>query len=294
MARCIVTGHKGFIGSQLFKRLQELGHEVLGIDLKEEYPKDILKNLKEYSDSSSRFHPTYQNFKPEYIFHLACFPRVGYSVENPVKTMKNNVLSTSLVLNFARKLNVKRVIFSSSSSVIGNGFGPESPYALQKFISEQECKLYSKLYGVDTVSLRYFNVYSADQTPDGPYSTAICAWMEAIRQGTRPFITGDGEQRRDMLHVSDAVEANICAMQHSGAFNGQVYDVGTGDNISLNEVQQIVHSTHPHVEFDYVKEREGDVRETRAIINNFKNDTSWSPKVSIRDGVGWCFEGMKK
>ena len=103
--------------------------------------------------------------------------------------------------------------FSSSSSVVGNGDGPTSPYGLQKLISEMECKLYAELYGVDTVSLRYFNVYSEDQKADGPYATAIANWMQFIRDGKTPFITGTGEQRRDMLHVSDAVRANIFAME---------------------------------------------------------------------------------
>ena len=98
--RCLVTGHKGYIGSKLFAKLQELGHEVVGIDLNEEMPKDILKFLEEGADGS--FHPHYFNFKPEYIFHLACWPRVGYSIENPVETMRNNVLAGSVVLNFAK------------------------------------------------------------------------------------------------------------------------------------------------------------------------------------------------
>ena len=210
MARCLVTGYKGYIGSHLCKKLEELGHEVMGIDLVDGH--DILSDFKE------KFHPSYINFKPEYIFHMACFPRVPYSVKNPTSTMKNNVLSTSYVLDFARKVGAKRVIYSSSSSVVGNGDGPTSPYALQKLVSEMECKLYSDLYGLDTVSLRYFNVYSEDQTVDGPYCTAIANWMHSIRQNIVPFITGDGTQSRDMLHVSDAVEANIFAMNREEIF----------------------------------------------------------------------------
>ena len=158
MAKCLVTGHKGYIGSRLFKKLKALGHEVEGIDLVDGKDINSLQGLLEADHG--KFHPHWTNFGAEYIFHLACIPRVAYSIDEPVKTMKNNVLAGSNVLNFARKTGVKRVIYSSSSSIVGNGNGPASPYALQKMTTEIECKLYSELYGLDTVSLRYFNVYS--------------------------------------------------------------------------------------------------------------------------------------
>ena len=167
--------------------------------------------------------------------------------------VENNVLITSHILNFARKVGSKRVIYSGSSSVIGNGTGPTSPYGLQKLISEMECKLYSDLYGLDTVTLRYFNVYSPCQTVDGPYATAIANWMHAIKNGEKPFITGDGEQRRDMAYLDDIVSANIFAMEHDSSFGGEHFDVGTGDNISLNEVRDIVLKHQPHVKFDYCR-----------------------------------------
>ena len=213
MIRCLVTGHKGYIGSHLYEKLKQLGHVVQGIDLKELYGRDInsLQGLKE--DDRGNFHPYFWNFRPEYIFHLACIPRVGYSIDEPVKSMKNNVIAGSNVLNFARKVGAKRVIYSSSSSISGNGYGPTNPYALQKMTTEIETKLYSELYGLDTVSLRYFNVYSKDQPADGPYATAISNWMKYIKNGKNPFITGEGDQRRDMLHVTDAVSANIFSME---------------------------------------------------------------------------------
>jgi UDP-glucose 4-epimerase len=291
MARCLVTGHKGYIGSKVYARLKELGHEVQGIDLFE--GNDILAIFKEYSDGSGRFHPYYYDFKPEYVFHLACIPRVVYSVENPAKTMKNNVLAATYVLNFARKIGAKRVIYSGSSSVVGNGNGPSSPYGLQKLISEMECKLYSDLYGLDTVSLRYFNVYSPDQEATGPYATAIANWMQCIRGGKTPYITGDGEQRRDMLHVSDAVGANIFAMEHKEDFNGQHFDIGTGSNISLNQIKDIVLNHFPDVKFDYVEERKGDVLYTQANVLPLK-ELDWCTKVNIFDGINECFKILKE
>ena len=284
--KCLVTGHKGYIGSKVFQELKNQGHEVMGIDIKEEISKDILVYLKEGGDGS--FHPYFWNFKPDYVFHLACIPRVAYSVEEPVKTIENNVLITSYVLNFARKVGAKRVIYSGSSSVVGNGAGPTSPYGLQKLISEMECKLYSDLYGLDTVTLRYFNVYSPCQLVDSPYATAVANWMNSIRLGKNPFITGDGEQRRDMAYLDDIVSANIFAMNHKENFNGEHFDVGTGENVSLNEIKNIVLSHYPDVTFDYVDDRVGDVLLTKANIGPL-NKLGWSPKTNIKDGLCRCF-----
>ena len=291
MARCLVTGHRGYIGSKLYKKLQDLGHEVRGIDLFEGC--DIIRDFKEYSDGSQRFHPHYYDFKPEYVFHLACIPRVAYSVENPVKTMENNVLATTYILNFARKVGAKRVIYSGSSSVVGNGFGPTSPYGLQKLISEMECKLYSELYGLDTVSLRYFNVYSPDQEAGGPYATAVANFMHHIREGKIPFITGTGEQRRDMAHVEDVVSANIFAMEHEGDFEGDHFDVGTGQNVSLNEIRNIVLDNFPNVKFEYIEERKGDVLYTQANTIPLAN-MGWRAKIHILDGINDCFRKLKE
>jgi len=202
--------------------------------------------------------------------------------------MINNAIQTSHVLNFARKVGAKRVIYSGSSSVVGNGDGPESPYGLQKLISEMECRLYSKLYEVDTVTLRYFNVYSPCQKATDAYATAIANWMHFIREGRTPFITGDGEQRRDMAHLEDIVSANIFAMEYAGKFAGANYDVGTGDNISLNEVKEIVLKYHPELEFEYRPPRQGDVRTTKANIESLK-ELGWSPSIPIKAGIEECF-----
>ena len=292
MARCLVTGYKGYIGNHLYKKLEELGHEVIGIDLQEEISKDINSLQGLVKDNNGNFHPHYWNFKPEFIFHLACYPRVAYSIENPVKTMENNVLATSRVLDFAKHVGVKRVIYSSSSSVVGNGDGPTSPYGLQKLISEMECKLYSELYGVDTVSLRYFNVYSKDQTADGPYATAIANWMKYIRENKKPFITGDGEQKRDMLHVFDAVHANVFAMEFEDKFNGHSFDVGTGENISLNKIKDLVYNHFSDVDFIYVEERKGDVLETKANVQPLKS-LGWTAQMNIDEGIEDCFRSLK-
>jgi len=291
MARCLVTGHKGYIGSKLYAKLKSLGHDVMGIDLNEEQPHDIIKDLREGADG--KFHPHYYNFKPEYIFHMACWPRVSYSVEKPVETSENNILAGSVLLNFARKVgSVKRVIYSSSSSVMGNGSGPESPYGLQKYVTEIETTIYSKLYGLDTVSLRYFNVYSHDQTVSGPYATAISNWMHALKTSAVPYIEGDGEQRRDMVNVEDVVRANIFCMEQDINFNGAVFEVGTGTNISLNQIKEIVNKYYPDVTFEYRDPRPGDIRETKANIAPLKN-AGWTASIDIFDGIDECFRRTK-
>ena len=280
MSKILVTGHMGYIGSRLFKELKRQGHEVLGIDLKH-WGGDLCDKV------SLKFRP-YADFKPEYIFHLAAIPRVPYSMEHPEEVLENNILSTIRILEYARQSGTKRVIYSSSSSVVGNGDGPTSPYGASKLIPETLCKNYSDVYGLDTVCLRYFNVYSKDQTVDGPYATAIANFMHCIRMGRKPFITGDGEQRRDMLHVSDAVSANIFCMAHENDFCGQWFDTATGENISLNEVEQIVKKYHPDVVFDRIAERPGDVRVTKADTSKLKS-LGWQTKVDIKTGIEECF-----
>ncbi len=290
MARCLVTGHKGYIGSRLYQKLIEDGHEVLGIDLREKISSDVRTVLRE--DSEGMFHPHYYNFRPEYIFHLACIPRVGYGLQFPVKTMMNNVIAGTILLNFARKVgSVKRVIYSSSSSIAGNGEGPTTPYALQKYTTEQECKIYSEVYGLDTVSLRYFNVYSEDQTAEGSYPTAISNWMEYVRKGKAPFITGDGEQRRDMVHLDDAVSANIHVMNIAEALGGRIMDVGTGNNISLNEVRKILEKYHK-VDFEFRPPRLGEVVVTKANPLPMAS-LGWKHSVSIEEGIDSCFRSIK-
>jgi len=282
MSRCLVTGHMGFIGTELYNKLKELGHEVMGIDLKE--GNDILDVLRE-----DNIEEKYLNFSPEYVFHLACIPRVAFSVENPVQTMRNNVLAGSLVLNFAKTAQARRVIYAGSSSVVGNGDGPASPYALQKLVTEKECKIYSDLFDIDTVTLRYFNVYSETKSDGNPYATAIAKWRHCIKTGQAPYITGDGEQRRDMAYLSDVVSANIFAMSYEEDFSGEFFDVGTGNNISLNEVKDIILKYHPDLHFDYVPPREGDVKYTKADMSKLAN-IGWRPEVSISEGISKCFK----
>ena len=271
--KILVTGHKGYIGGHIFHKLKSLGHDVRGIDIKDN--EDVLHCLPD------------EDF--DYVFHLAAEPRVEFSVHNPSYTMKQNVLVTSTLLEWATNHDVKRVIFSSSSSVNGDGDGvPRSPYGLHKLVSEMECKLFSELYGLDTVCLRYFNAYSEDQSFSGAYSTAIGAWMEMIRQGEPLRMDGDGQQTRDLVHVDDIVLANVRAMESKDWFGGKFYNVGSGESVSMNYIRDFINQRYI-VEWDNSPERKGDVKHTLADITEAKKDLGFEPLVSIEEGLFRCF-----
>jgi len=269
----LVTGHKGYIGNKLFNKLNLMGCEVIGIDLKDGH--DIADCL-----------PKNKNF--DYVFHLAALPSVEYSVLNPSYTMKHNVLATSKLLEWSKDNKVKRFIFSSSSAIYGEGNGPKSPYGLHKLMSEQECKLYSELYQLDTVCLRYYNLYSEDQKYGGAYSTAISAWMEMINIKKSLRIDGDGEQTRDFVHVDDVIKANLFCMNHKENFNGKFYDIGSGKSISLNYIKNYIDQFN-EVKWDHRPERIGDVKHTKANIQEMLN-FGWTSEISIEEGLERCFK----
>mgnify|MGYP003671711240 CR=1 FL=1 len=271
--KVLVTGHKGYIGSKIYDELIRQGFETTGIDLKE--GDDILHCLPRESY--------------DYVFHLSAYPKVSYSIENPSYTLKQNVLATSVLLEWSVLNKVKRVIFSSSAAV--NDGEPKSPYGLHKLMNELECKLYSDLYGLDTVCLRYYNVYSENQEFGGAYSTAISAWMEMIKQNKPLRIDGDGNQTRDFIHLSDIVSANIFCMKNDKKFNGKVLNVGTGKPITLNYIKKFINHHH-NVIWKKQPERIGDIRHSCADISDLK-DLGWQPKISIDEGLNKCFKKEK-
>ena len=271
--KILVTGHKGYIGSHLFSSLKNSGYDTHGIDLKDS--EDIMYCLPD------------ETF--DYVFHMAACPRVGFSVEKPTYTLKQNVLVTSKILEWAKDHNVKRVIFSSSSAIMGDGDGqPKSPYGLHKLMSEMECKLFSQLYELDTVCLRYFNAYSEDQPFGRTYSTAICARIEMIRQNKPLRIDGDGEQTRDLVHVEDIVSANIFCMNHNENFSGKFFNVGSGTSVTMNYIKDFIDENY-NVEWNHAPPRKGDARHTLADITELRS-LGWEPKISIQEGLKRCFK----
>lgn len=274
--KVLVTGHLGYIGKKVYDRCIQNGWQTIGIDLKE--GNDILNIM---------YNKQLNEFKPDVIFHLAAKPRIQYSIDYPSDALSNNVLGTSRILEYARKQKVKRVVFSSSSSVHGDSGFPISPYALHKLMSEMECKFYSDHFGVDTVSLRYFNVYSEDQQVTDAYPTVIAAWMNKIKEKNNLIVYGDGIHTRDYIHVDDVVGANLFAALYEGKFDGQWFDVGRGENYSLNYIIEFIKSKH-RVEFEYLPAKPADPLLTLAKINKLK-DLGWYAKIDFENGIKKCF-----
>ena len=251
MKKAIVTGGAGFIGSNLVNELIKQGIEVTVIDdLSTGFEKNINPKAHWHNlDLSKKYNLTLliSAMKDiDVVFHLAALARVQPSIEDPQTFNEVNVNGTLNVLFAAHKAGVKRVVYSASSSCYGNNktfptpetelTNPLSPYGLQKYIGEQYCKMFSEVYGLDTASLRYFNVYGERMNFEGAYKLVIAVFAEQMMQGKSLTITNDGKQKRDFTYVGDVVEANILAALHKGKLNGESFNIGNGDNYSVNEV----------------------------------------------------------
>lgn len=249
--KAIVTGGAGFIGSNLTDALIKKGYEVTILD-------DLSSGKESNINPAAKFinvdlaavevdESFIEIFKGvDYVFHTAAKARVQPSIIDPIYYNQQNVNSTVNVLEAARKAGVKRVIYSASSSCYGNAvkmpltedmsINPLSPYGLQKYIGEEYCKLYSEVYGMDTVSLRYFNVYGPRMNFEGAYKLVIAIFIQQMREGKPLTITNDGAQRRDFTYVDDIVAANIQSAECESLLKGEAFNIGTGDNFSVNEL----------------------------------------------------------
>ena len=244
--RCLVTGGAGFIGSNLVDRLIDDGHDVVIVDnLSTGKVENINKKAKFHNIDISKdnFHSIFEGV--DVVFHLAALARVQPSIDEPLEYHKVNVDGTHNLLVAASRAGVDKFIFSSSSSVYGNASTPTSeshpknpisPYALHKLIGEQYCKLFSTLYDIDTVSLRYFNVYGDRMNLEGAYRLAIPIFASQIKEGKPCTINNDGKQRRDFTYVGDVVDANIICASNKKRFSGDVFNIGNGNNTSVNEL----------------------------------------------------------
>lgn len=308
----LVTGTAGFIGGNFVRVFKNKFPRVqlIGIDVKKSKAGEDVFYHGSICDEKF-LAAIFKKHKPRFVFHFAAIPRVTYSVLHPAETAHTNIYGTTLLLEMCRDYSVKRFIFSSSSSVYGgakklptkeseNFPNPQSPYAAHKYACEIFCRLASELSGVDTVSLRYFNVYGPGQYGDAPYSTVVSAWLEALYFGKmgKPFLEGDGKQSRDFSYVDDVVDANIKAMQYRGNLAGDVFNVGCGSQTSVLTVKRLIEKyTGRHLTPGKRPPRPGDVRHTRADISKAERVLGFIPAVSFKEGlkrtVLW-FESRKR
>lgn len=297
MSRYLVTGGAGFIGSTLAKRLLSEGHEVFIIDnlstgKRENVPEGTTFIEADLTDLDA----IRDHFKGvDGVFHVAAMSRVQFSVEHPVDSSRNNIFSTLNTLVAARDAGVKRVVYSASSSAYGNNPelpqyptmlpDPLSPYALQKLVGEYYCTLFSRLYDMECVSLRYFNVYGPNMAEGGAYVTVMAIFKQQYLEGKPLTIFGDGEQTRSFCHVDDVVNANILAMTSSNAGKGEVLNVSGETAVSVNEIAKKFN--HP---IEYLDPRPGDPKHSLGDISKTKELLGWEPKVSFDEG----FDAMMK
>ena len=254
MKKAIVTGGAGFIGSNLVDKLIEQGVEVTILDNlstgKEENINPKAKFINCDISTASEIDMLFYINGADVVFHLAALARVQPSIEDPISFNEVNVKGTLNVLLAAHKAKVKRVVYSASSSCYGDATkfptpeehstNPLSPYGLQKYVGEQYCILFSDVYNLDTVSLRYFNVYGERMNLEGAYCLVLGIFAQKMLEGKPLTINNDGEQRRDFTYVGDVVEANILAATHKEPLNGEVFNIGNGKEFTVNEIADML------------------------------------------------------
>ena len=325
MQKVLVTGGAGFIGSHLVKKLVEMGH--YSVDVVDNLSSGYLEALdgldcrvvasgllpvyernEELDDSEKVLVVTGDFVDPnvldrisrvsyDIVFHTAANPRVSYSVDHPTITTEENVYKTVALFEACEKSNVRRVVFSSSSAVYGDvemlptketvqGM-PQSPYGLQKKVCEDFASLFSRLYGTDIVSLRYFNVYGPGQLGISAYSTAIAAWCNALHNGNSLRSDGDGTQSRDMIFVEDVVKANILAGEAPPtSVSGKCFNIASGTSVTNNQILDLfVQNFGETIEIVSAPERPGDVKHTLADTKNAETSLGFRASVSFEEGL---------
>lgn len=297
--RALVTGGAGFIGSNLVKELCFQGFYVDVCDDMSNGHSYFLEEIGFNGDliiadfASEEVLSRIREKSYDIVFHEAAVPRVSYSVEHPYETTNTNIDKT-VKLMVACKGNIKRFVFASSSSVYGGADilptketepkNPVSPYALQKSVIEQYCEMFGKLYGFESVCLRYFNVFGPNQYGDSPYSTAVSAWCDAIKHGKSLRSDGDGEQSRDMCYVGNVVDANIIVSKSETAFFGDCFNVACGERTSNNEILDFFRKKYGKIEVVNAPERAGDVKHTQADITSLEK-LGYKPKTRFWEGL---------
>lgn len=299
MSFYLVTGGAGFIGSHLCEELVRRGQRVRAVDSLITGKRENLAHVPQVEfiegDLADIAVAKRAVQGVDYVLHQAAIPSVPRSVEDPITSNRANIDASLNVLVAARDARVRRVVYAGSSSAYGNaptlpkvetmGTAPLSPYALQKLVAEQYCQMFTTLYGLETVTIRYFNVFGPRQDPSSPYSGVISIFISALVEGRRPTIYGDGGHTRDFTYVANVVDGVLRACDAPKA-SGEVINVATGGRISLNQlfttVRHLVDSTLDPI---YAEPRAGDVRDSQADIGKARELLGYSPLVSFEDGL---------
>ncbi len=289
--KVVVTGGAGFIGSNLVDELVARDFDVHVVD-------NLVGGTRDFVNKKAVLHvvdirdrealdPIFKD--TEYVFHLAALPRVQFSIENPAETHDVNVTGLMNVLISSTKNGIKKVVYSASSSAYGDQekmpltedmeARPKSPYGLHKYVGELYCRLWSEVYNLPTVSLRYFNVYGPRQSDEGAYALVIAKFFKQKREGKKMTITGDGLQTRDFTHVRDVVNANILAMESEKVGQGEVINIGAGKNYSVKAIAEFIGG-----EIEHIASRL-EPKHTLADHTRAHTLLGWKPKVALEEGI---------
>lgn len=321
LRKALVTGCCGFIGSHVTRQLINEGWYVEGVDDLSNGDLATLEGLRHRTVTEGMLHLYDEQAETpaggellvitadfaagqvlsrvaagdyDVIFHLAANPRVEYSVKYPALTTHTNV-QKSIELMSAAINKIDRFVFASSSACYGEvqslptseneAEDPTSPYGLQKLVVEQFAEMYNKLYGMDFVALRFFNVYGPGQDGASPYSTAVAAWCTRLSKEAPLRSDGDGEQTRDMVYVKDVASAMLTAAHHPEPLGFKVYNVATGSSVSNNEILNALKEYFPYLEVSHAPERAGDVKHTLGCIDMISEELGWFPKKQFWEGL---------
>jgi UDP-glucose 4-epimerase len=307
--KILVTGGGGFIGSHVAGHLAGQGHEVRILD---NFASGRRSNMLAVGEDIELVEGDVQSYERvhnavmgcEVVFHQAALPSVPRSVQDPLTSNATNITGTLNVLLAARDANVRRVVFASSSSVYGANAGrakredltplPISPYGVAKHAGEGYCRSFGEVYGLETVSLRYFNVFGPRQDPLSQYAAVIPNFITALLAGERPVVFGDGEQSRDFTYVDNVVEANVLAMDAQGV-SGQVFNVACGERTSLNQLlDELRDLLDTDIEADYVAARPGEVRHSLADCSRAREVLGYRPTVDLQEGLRRTIEHYRR
>ena len=307
--RVLVTGGAGFIGSNLVERLLRDGHQVRVLD---NFTTGHRTNLQEFMDDVELVEGDIQSYERahaavrdvEVVLHQAAMPSVPRSVQDPLTSTSTNVIGTLNVMLAARDAGVRRVVYASSSSVYGQNpvlpkseelqTQPFSPYAVAKRAGEGYCRVFHEVYGVETVALRYFNVFGPRQDPNSQYAAVIPNFIGAALRGTSPTVHGDGEQSRDFTFIDNVVHANVLAMDAPDAA-GLAMNVACGDRITLNQLLETIGElTGRSITPNYVDSRPGDVRHSSADVSLAQEKLGYECLVDFRSGLERTIEYLER